>query len=187
MDVHDKLDEIVAVVENARAMPMSASCIVNRGDVLGLLDELRQLLPEEFRHAELLLADRQAVIDEGHREAASLVEQARGEQARLVSESEVWAEASRQAQSIVDDARTEAERMRREVDDYVDAKLANFEVVLTKTVATVRRGRDKLHGRHELDELGALGALQGADLGEDDYGPEYAPDLGAGSEAQRRA
>jgi hypothetical protein len=37
--------------------------------------------------------------------------------------------------------------MRAEVEDYVDGKLANFEVVLTKTVAAVERGREKLRGR----------------------------------------
>ena len=38
MDVHDKLDELSALVEGARAMPMSASCVVNRAQVLDLLD-----------------------------------------------------------------------------------------------------------------------------------------------------
>ncbi|HSF27392.1 MAG TPA: hypothetical protein VLC50_07745 [Actinomycetes bacterium] len=164
MDVDDKLDELVALVENARSMPLSASCIVNRGDLLALLDEMRQLLPEEFRHAQLLLADRDAVVEEGRREVARLLEQARAEQARLVSESVVWAEARQQAQEIVDSAREETDGMRHEVDDYVDTKLANFEVVLTKTLAAVRRGREKLHGRHELDELGAL-AGEPAQLG----------------------
>ena len=45
MDVHDKLDELSALVEGARAMPMSASCVVNRAQVLDLLDEARGLLP----------------------------------------------------------------------------------------------------------------------------------------------
>ena len=58
MDVHDKLDELITIVEEARSMPMSASCIINRGEVLALLEEVRALLPEEFRHAQLLLADR---------------------------------------------------------------------------------------------------------------------------------
>ena len=51
MDVHEKLDELVAQVESARSMPMSASCIVNRGEMLALLDEVRALLPEELAHA----------------------------------------------------------------------------------------------------------------------------------------
>lgn len=153
MDVHDKLDDLTALVESARAMPMSASCIVNRAEVLGLLDDLRELLPEEFRHAELLLQDRDAVVEEGRREARRLVEEAHAERARLVSETEVLAEAARQAGELREATEDELASMRREVDDYVDAKLANFEVVLNKTLAAVHRGREKLQGRTELDQL----------------------------------
>ena len=155
MDVHDKLDELAAVIENARSMPMSASCVINRGEVLGLLEELRELLPEEFRHAEMLLQDREAVVDEGSREASRLIAEARAEQARLVSETEVLAEARRAADEVREAAAEEARGMRGEVDDYVDAKLANFEVVLDKTLAAVQRGRDKLRGRSSHDEFGA--------------------------------
>jgi hypothetical protein len=44
-------------------------------------------------------------------------------------------------------ARTQAEAMRLQTEDYVDAKLANFEVVLHKTLSAVERGREKLRGR----------------------------------------
>lgn len=155
MDVHDKLDELAAVVENARSMPMSASCVINRGEVLGLLEELRELLPEEFRHAEMLLQDRESVVDEGRREAARIVEAARIEQGRLVSETEVLAAAARTTEQMLEAAAEEARGMRGEVDDYVDAKLANFEVVLDKTLAAVHRGREKLRGRSSHEEFGA--------------------------------
>ena len=52
------------------------------------------------------------------------------------------------------DADAEAVRMRRETDDYVDAKLANFEVALHKTIAAVQKGRDKIRGRADYDDLG---------------------------------
>lgn len=153
MDVHDKLDELTSTVENARSMPMSASCIVNRGEVLGLLEELREVLPEEFRHAQMLLQDREAVVDEGRREAARIIAEAEVERARLVSETEIVAEAVRQAEQIRLAAVDEARAMRGEVDDYVDTKLANFEVVLDKTLAAVHRGRDKLRGLSPHEEL----------------------------------
>ncbi len=43
--------------------------------------------------------------------------------------------------------------MRAEVDDYVDTKLANFEVVLDKTLSAVQRGREKLRGRTAHEDL----------------------------------
>jgi hypothetical protein len=153
VDVHDKLDELISVVENARSMPMSASCIINRGEVLGILEEVRALLPEEFRHAQLLLADRESVVDEGRREAARIISQAEEERLALTAETEVVSEAQRQAARIRQDAEEEARVMRAEVDDYVDTKLANFEVVLDKTLAAVNRGREKLSGRSAHGDL----------------------------------
>ena len=153
MDVHDKLDELISVVENSRAMPMSASCIVNRGEVLGLLEEIRGLLPEDLRHAQMLLADRESVVDEGRREAARIITQAEEERVALTAEAEVVSESQRQAARIRQEAADEARTMRGEVDDYVDTKLANFEVVLDKTLTAVQRGREKLRGRTAHEDL----------------------------------
>ena len=133
VDVHEKLDELSSLVEEARSMPMSASCIVNRAELLGLLEELRELLPEEFRHAQLLLDDREAVVEEGRREAQRVIAEAEVQRDLLTSETAVMAAAEVRAEEIRLAAVEEAQTMRAEVDDYVDSKLANFEVVLDKT------------------------------------------------------
>lgn len=153
MDVHAKLDELAALIDNARAMPMSASCVVNRGEVLAQLDELRQLLPTEFDEARRVLDDKGAVIAEGHAEALEIIEAAKAERARMVARTEVMREATKEAEQTIAVATADAERMRREIDDYVDGKLANFEVVLHKTLQAVDKGRAKISGRHELDAL----------------------------------
>lgn len=150
-DVDRKLEQLAELVENARAMPMSASCVVNRGEVLSLIDELRALMPAEVRQAQNVLVDREGVINEGRAEADAIVAAAREERSRLVSDTEVMIIARTESEQIIADAREEAEAMRREVDDYVDQKLATFEVVLTKTLTAVERGRERLHGRLEPD------------------------------------
>lgn len=153
MDVQAKLDQLAALVEGARSMPMSASCVVNRAELLGLIDELRELLPSELREAEWVLKDRDEVVEQGRKEGEKLVAEARVEAARLVSRTEVMQTATREAERISAEATENARQMRLEVEDYVDTKLANFEVVLHKTLTAVERGRDKLRGRHELDQL----------------------------------
>jgi cell division septum initiation protein DivIVA len=151
--VHAKLAEITALVEGARAMPMSASCVVNRSDVLGLLQDLEGLLPDTLSRAQEVLGDKQGVVEEGRREAEAIIAGAQAERRRLVEATEVHTEASAEAQRLLAEARGAADAMRIEVEDYVDAKLANFEIVLTKTLAAVERGRQKLSGRHELEAI----------------------------------
>ena len=155
MDAQAKLDAIVALVENAKSMPLSASVLVNKNEMLSLLDELRGALPDELREAQWVIKDRDEVIDAGRKEADRIIADARTEAARLVSRTEVMQSASKEAERITAEAAENAKKMRLEVEDYVDAKLANFEVVLHKTLGAVERGRDKLKGRHELEELRA--------------------------------
>ena len=153
MDIHAKLDELNAIIETARAMPMSASCIVNRIEILERLDELRKMLPGELTTAQQILDDRGAVIAEGRVEADRILEEARAERARMVAKTEIMRAATKEADALVAAARSDAERMRLEIDDYVDGKLANFEVVLHKTLQAVEKGRAKISGRHEFDVL----------------------------------
>jgi len=161
MGLHDKLDEVVASIEGARAMPMSASCIVNRPELLTLLEELRALLPQEIDLAEQLLAGRDRVVEEGRAESDRIIAAAQEERMRLVSETEVFAQAQQEAARVVSEAHADAESMRKQVDEYVDGKLATFEITLNKTLSAVARGRDKLRGRGELEALGTLGTETG--------------------------
>ena len=152
-DLNDKLDEITELVESARAMPLSASCVLNRAELLERLGELRDLLPAAVVEARELLSDRDGVVAAGETEAERLLAAARVEREELIAASSVTAAATERAEAVLAEAGAEARRMRSEVDDYVDGKLATFEIVLHKTLATVDKGREKLRGRHELDDL----------------------------------
>jgi cell division septum initiation protein DivIVA len=154
MDTSAKFDELVALIESARAMPMSASCIINRAEVLDAIDALRGSLPDELTVARGVLKDRSAVVEQGREEAQRIIDEAEAERANLVSRTEVVKEAAREAERMVAAAQAEADQMRLEVDGYVDAKLANFEIILNRTLAAVEHGRDKINGRHtELEAL----------------------------------
>lgn len=146
MNVHERLDELTDMVNTARAMPMSASCIVNRGEVLDILEDIRASLPDEIREADRLLDDRERVLAEADAESERILDTARAEAAVLVTQEWVYAAAVREAELVRREAEDDAIRMRQEIDDYVDAKLAGFEIALNKTLSAVSRGREKLRG-----------------------------------------
>ncbi|MEU9639112.1 ATP synthase F0 subunit B [Streptomyces tendae] len=155
MDVQNKLDEITAMVSGARAMPMSASCVVNRAELLSMLEELRAELPGSLAQAQELIGDREQMVAQARQEADRIIESAHAERGSLIAGTEVARRSQAEADRILAEARQEAEEVRAEADDYVDSKLANFEVVLTKTLGSVGRGREKLLGTGPgLDEHG---------------------------------
>ena len=161
MDVDQKLEELSTLVEEAKAVPLSASCMVNRAVVLDLIDDIRDALPSSLSDADQLLAEREAVVAEGRREADRLIAEAREEQLRMLSQHEVYLVAVAESEALRAETFDEVTRMRRETDDYIDARLATFEITLHKTLAAVERGRDKLRGQAEFDE----------DYPEDEGGP----------------
>ncbi|MGV9451397.1 cell division initiation protein [Streptomyces sp. NPDC003635] len=173
MDVQKKLDEIVAAVSSARSMPMSASCVVNRAELLSLLDEVRQALPGSLAQAQELIGDREQMVEQARQEAERIVRTAHAERGSLISDTEVARRSQAEADRILAEARKDAEDIRAEADDYVDSKLANFEVVLTKTLGSVGRGREKL-----------LGTGPGVD--EQGYEDEDAPERSHDPETLRR-
>jgi chromosome segregation ATPase len=142
--LHDRIARIRRSVEEARSMPMSASAVVNRGELLGMLDELAEAARVELSEAADLVSAKDDVVGQGHRRADELVAEARDQQKQLASESEVLQQARAQAEAELATARQEAEALRKEVDDYVDTKLAGFEVALERSLETVRRGRERL-------------------------------------------
>ncbi|MGW0119861.1 cell division initiation protein [Streptomyces sp. NPDC003327] len=166
MDVQKKLDEIVATVQSARSMPMSASCVVNRAELLALLDEVRDALPGSLAQAQELIGGREQLVEQARQEAERIIEAAHAERGSIVSDTQVARQSQEEADRILAEARREAEEIRAEADEYVDSKLANFEVVLNKTIGSVDRGREKLLGR-------------GPGLDEDGYADEDAPEYSA--------
>lgn len=151
------LDELTDLVSSARAMPMSASALINRAEVLDLVESARAVLPSQISQADSLIADADAVLDRARREAAKILEKARARADVLVSEEAVVASARQRSAEIEVAARTEADRLAREADDYCDRQLAQFEIDLGAITNQVAAGRARLversRGRTEKTKI----------------------------------
>jgi F0F1-type ATP synthase membrane subunit b/b' len=143
-DLETILLQFREMVDTARTMPMSASVLVNREEALELLDDALRTMPEELRHARWLLKEREEYLAQARRDAEDIVEAARVQAERMVERTEVACEARRVAQQVVAHAEADSRRLRHEAEDYIDQKLASFEVVLDRTMQAVQKGREQL-------------------------------------------
>ena len=144
LDAEGLIHRAVDIVNAAKAMPLSASVLVSRDEVVGLLATALERLPDELRQARWLLREREEFLAERAREAEALMEEVRVQAERMVSRTEIVRQANQVAQRILDDANEEARRMRHEAEDYCDQKLAGMEIVLDRIMRTVQSGREKL-------------------------------------------
>ena len=149
------LERLRQTVEQARALPMSASCVIHRGEVLELLGAVRKALPAQLDRARALVEHADAVLAQARRDGELELARAHERAEQLVDEQAVVAAARSKAAKVLQDAQDEAARLLREADDYCDRRLADFEIDLDRIGAQVRRGRDKLRERAESDQAEA--------------------------------
>lgn len=169
-----KLARLRDLVAHARSMPMSASCVVNRQDVLAAIDDVIDNLPDEIAEAQDVIENSRDAQAAGEAQAERIAQEARERAAELATETEVIKVAQQEADRIVAEAEADAAALRREADTFVDARMASFESVLARTTSQVRTARARLAERSRLDrheddvvadETSGAGAGTTADLG----------------------
>jgi vacuolar-type H+-ATPase subunit H len=156
MDSVEKLTSAITLVEEARGVPLSASCVVHRAEMLEILDDAREALPTDFESARKIIETRDAIIEEARVSAEQLITIAREDVSQMVEQTSIVQIARDEARKILDDARETADLEKQEVEEYIDGRLATLEVILNKTMDAVSRGRDRLGGANDKDVLSQL-------------------------------
>jgi cell division septum initiation protein DivIVA len=166
--LYETVDELTTVIENARSVPMSGSCMVPRDHLLDLLDDLRESLPEDVQAAGAIVEQRTEILQQAQAEAERLTGRTRAESEQLLSSAQrqrddllgtarrqrddLLARAQEEAERLLADAETEAERLIEEGRTHREAliaqALAEHERLITET--EVYRGAVS-----RADELGA--------------------------------
>lgn len=98
------LDQIQVLVERARAVPLSANIVLNKAELLDLVDQARDALPEDLVAADAVVADAEAVLVRADYAADSAINEANSKARSILDE------ARERADSIMSEARNDAER-----------------------------------------------------------------------------
>lgn len=145
-DSETLLRRAVDLIVSARAMPLSSSVVLNRDEIVELLEEAANRLPEELRQARWMLKEREEFHRRTRREADDILDAARAQAERMVQRTEIVKAAEQRARQVVESAEQHASKLRLEAEDWCDQQLAKFEIVLDRLTKTVVAGREKLSG-----------------------------------------
>ena len=106
------LDELEAIVQDASGVPMSKGrVVVDRSDLLVMLDELRGSLPPELAEAESLRRECGATVAAAEEEAQRIIEEAHRHADAMVPETELFRRTQRRAGEVIDGAERYAEEV----------------------------------------------------------------------------
>jgi len=138
------LDRRADLVSSARAVPLSSSVMLDRSELVELVDTIAELVPKEVAEARWLLSERDALVAEAKREADAILDEARVRAAQLVQRSEIARQARLEADRIEERARSDARRLRRGAEEWCDQQLASLQALVERIEASIRLGREQL-------------------------------------------
>ena len=142
--------QAIQIVGDARPMPLSASSMINKEELLAVLNEAVQGLPDELRSARWLLKERDDFLARVQAEGDEIISRARTRAEQMVQRTELVKAAEDRARRVVADAEERAKILRLETEDWCDQKLGGMEVVLERTMRTVASGRARLQGAADV-------------------------------------
>lgn len=151
MEIMDLLERLEETVAQATKVPLTGKVLLDPEELLSLVDEMRDLMPQEIREANRVARDREAILSNAREEAESTVREARSMAAQLTNEAAITREAQQQADQLIDQAKRVAREIRQNALEWADDLFARVQPELEKVAgetgraaAAVRKAREEL-------------------------------------------
>jgi hypothetical protein len=139
------LDELEAIIRDASGVPMrKGRAVVDRADLLMMLDELRGSLPGELSEAEAIRRECAAVVAAAEEEARRIVEDAHERAEAKVLDTELYRRSQRRAAEGVDRAERYAREIQGGSEVYQDRVLGQLENWFQDSLVSVGESRQEL-------------------------------------------
>ncbi len=138
-NVNKLLNYMEAVLERAKAIPLTRFVVVDKEELLELIDRTRDVLPKEIQEANSVLKRRDEIHREAQNTAEQIITEAKKEATRRIEENEILKDVKIQAAKIKEDTNNEREAIREKtVAECIKLK----KQVITEAIS-IREGADR--------------------------------------------
>ena len=151
--INELIDQLDALIRDAWTLPLSTEkCILDRGNALSLLEEIKAQLPAEVAEAKRLISGKAELVRKTREEVEQMRQEAADEVRRMVERESVVREARTRAQEIVSAAETKAAELRSASNSYADELLQRTEEAISQSLSVVRQSRSSFRGASGISD-----------------------------------
>lgn len=141
-DVQRLLDMLYGMVDEAKSATFSSDkCVVNREEILDILDEIRAKLPLEVKKAQELIRARDEYVASAKKEAEKVLRQAELDAKVIVSESETLQQARAKSSEILRRAEDRCRDLYKAANTYTEDALRRTEEAIEMALSEVKDSR----------------------------------------------
>jgi len=144
MEILSLLDALEDAIESAVSVPFSGKCMVDRNEILELIQDIRLKLPDDIKQAKWVSKERSRILAEAQQEADNIVKNAESRIAAMVNEHEISRKAYEQAETILNNAKKSAREIRLGTREYADSILGRVEEMLKEMLEVIQENRNEL-------------------------------------------
>ena len=142
MDIEQIMNELEAKIDGCRTIPFWGKGIIDKEELLDMLQDMRNKFPEELRQAKWVKEERQRIINDAQKEAAAMIKSTEEKIAAMVNEHDITQQAYSKANQIIDSAQQNSREIRLGANQYADDVLRALEEELIKTADAIRANRN---------------------------------------------
>jgi len=138
------LDTLEDIVSNSTSVPLSGKCLVDRGEILDYIGELKERVPDDIKQAKWVKEERERILGEAKAQAQKIVDEAEGKVQALINDHEITKKAYEQANQTIADSQKNAREIRLGSREYADNLLAQIQDTLNKANQIIEKNREEL-------------------------------------------
>ncbi len=129
MDVNiiELLEYLQDLVENSPKVPMSGKIMIDKREIIEVVDQIINYLPDQFKKAEWVMNERERILNEAKKEYDSVRKETMTMMRQNVENHDIVKEAKARAQEIIASAQRDAKAIRLGSRDYSDEILTQLE------------------------------------------------------------
>ncbi|MDD4779839.1 MAG: ATPase [Tissierellia bacterium] len=127
MDVLNLLEKIEDIIEDASKLPLSNKIMIDKEEILEVINDIRLKLPDEINRASWVAKERQRILTEAQNEAEELIQKVKEQQRILIEESEITRLAKQNANALLQEADAKANAMKEGAYNYSDEILSKLQ------------------------------------------------------------
>lgn len=139
MEIMALLERLEEMIGQATKVPLTGKVLIDPDDFFGLVDEMREVLPQEIRDANRVASQREQIITDAREQAESMMREAQAMGQRLTAEHSVTREAQAQADELIDQAKRVAREIRQNALEWADELFGRVQPDLERLAAETQR------------------------------------------------
>ena len=127
MDVMKLLEYLQDIVETSYKLPMTGKVVVKQSEVLDLIEQIINYLPDDFKKAQWVMEEKQRILSEALAQAENIKKQNINIVQKQIETHDITKEATLRAEEIIISAQKDARDIRLGARDYADEILKQLD------------------------------------------------------------